>query len=170
MENPILSPKVRMRATLCHMCGLTFVPISIAIQIFLRKNGGTNTWISGGIEIYGSPTFGMIIATIIVMFFWKLNEKLHPFVDQSGRRVTNFMLSYSLYFVVFSSVILASCGVPLIANTIGIFFLISSLFIAPFGLLMHFCSNILGAVTAWKGKIYKYHFMIKFFRDRPEVS
>jgi uncharacterized Tic20 family protein len=132
MQNQPLSPKIRLRATLCHTCGLAFVPILIiiqfilnlnfeVIQFFLRVDIDPKSWFFGGLIIYGAPTLALILATLLVIAFWQFNANLNPFVDQSGRRATNLMISYCLYFITFSSLIWASCGVPVVSNTIGIF-------------------------------------------------
>jgi uncharacterized Tic20 family protein len=130
------------------------------------------SFLSDILFIYGAPAFGMILATILVIFFWKLNQRLHPFVDISGRHITNLMLSYSLYFIVFSSLMVASCGVQKVSNSIGVgvIVILSGLVIVPFGLiilLMQICLIILGSIFAWKGKVYQYDLTIKFVNEQP---
>jgi uncharacterized protein len=171
MQHEPLSPKIRLRATFCHLCGLTFIPITIIIQYVLYKNTKIGL-LSDILFIYGAPVLGMILSTILVILSWMINKNFHPFVDSSGRQITNLMLSYSLYFIISSSLMAASCGVQTVSNSIGVgvIVMLSGLVVAPFGLivlLMQVCLIILGSIFAWKGKVYQYDLTIKFINEQP---
>jgi uncharacterized Tic20 family protein len=169
-ENQVLNSKIRYRAMACHLLGLTWlpmmlIPVLIAFYIMFSSKGQSDWLFSLVFAIV--PFVGVVMATVLVLTFWRLFRNTHAFVDLSGREITNFMISNSFYMLICVTLNVITCGVvPLeksIENSVNSF-LPYILVLEPIIFILHFLCVVIGAIQTSKGRIYHYPFSIRFFR------
>lgn len=170
MQNQPLNSKIRYRAMVCHLLGLTWLPmmlIPVLISFYIIfSSKGQSGWLFSLIFVM-VPFIGVAMATILVLTFWRLFRNTHVFVDSAGRKITNFMISNSFYMLICVTLNAITCGViPLeksVENSANSF-LPYILVLEPIIFILHFLCVIIGAIQTSKGKIYHYPFSIQFFR------
>ncbi len=167
--NELLPRKIRLIAMLCHLIWFAEFPISIAIfpvigwfyeRYLVSPNSLAGQYAMAGVTLVSFPTICIGLATLLTILFWRVNRKIHPFIDLCGRCSANFMLSFSLYSFTFFSFIALTCGIPETA-VLGLTATI------PFGLLLllHLLLGTTGAMLARKGRVYHNVLSIKFFSE-----
>jgi uncharacterized Tic20 family protein len=169
MQNPPLDSEIRNRAMICHLLAFATVPIFFIFCLIPTPSKERGDWIlTLYIVFYVLPLVSFILTAATVLIFWRSFRNIHDFIDQSGREVTNLMLSNSLYLLIFMILTAMTCGIiPLeksIGNTVNSF-LPYLLILEPIILFMHFLCIIIGSIQTRKGRIYRYPLSIQFFRQ-----
>jgi uncharacterized Tic20 family protein len=164
MEEQPLSLSIRKQAALCHLAGLLWLPISIAIFLLLPMFN--QNMVLFVIAIFLFPLIGMVLATLLTILLWKANKARDPFIDRSGRSAINFILSYTLYLAIVSTLLAITCGVPMVSPEVkSIAEVLGALF--PLLVAWHFCATIDRAIAARKGKVFHHPLAIKFLGEVP---
>jgi uncharacterized Tic20 family protein len=162
MDEQPLSSSTRSRAAKCHLAGLVWLPISVALLILtLKANQDLGLF---SIIFFAYPLFGMALGSLLAISIWKAIRAMHPFLDRSGRSAVNFVLSYNLYLLIMSTFLGITCGVTRASSTLAP--LIGGL-CGLFGILLigHLCATIDRAIAAWNGRVPNYPLVIKFLAD-----
>ncbi len=99
---------------------------------------------------FALPSFGQIVGPLIV---WLLKREQHPFIDEQGKESLNFQISVTLYAIVGSVLLAATCvGLPFVpVLAIGI-------------LVVGVVYCVIGAVAANKGQHFRYPMTIRFLK------
>lgn len=92
---------------------------------------------------YLVPYGGMVIPIAM----WIYGRDHNSFVDENGKEIVNFLISYCIYSVV----VIILC------------FLLVGFILIPFFLLLGLLAPILGAIAASKGQSFRYPLTIRFF-------
>lgn len=112
---------------------------------------------SGSLPLWGmsESTFLMLMhlsqfltAFILPLIMWISNKDLNKNVDQHGKNILNFVISYTIYGIISSFLIIVVIGIVLLV-ALGI---MSTIFI------------ILAAVKAANGETWKYPLSIEFIK------
>jgi uncharacterized protein len=174
--NNLLSQKIRYRAMWCHLSGLTWLLLKIVSPLLFYAF----SLLSSSSSSVAGNLFGLwVIANLLLPFiipisFWRINRRLHPFVDLAGKATVNFFLTISLQ--IFGLMLLGAfmlgttCGVlpKIVSNdTIGILlFTFAAIVVLPILLILifHIAATIYAAFRAYKGEVYTYPMTIKFFK------
>jgi uncharacterized Tic20 family protein len=162
MDEQPLNSSIRSKAAKCHLVGLVWLPISVALLLLTPKANQDLGLFS--IIFFAYPLFGMALGSLLTISIWKAIRGIHPFLDQSGRSAVNFILSYSLYLLLMSTFLGITCGVttassplePLIGGLCGLFGIL---------LIGHFCATIDRAMAAWNGRVHNHPLLIKFLAN-----
>lgn len=158
MKSQPLSLNTRLRAATCHLASLAWVPIELILYPLIKIVNRDLAWV--GIARFYTPIVSMILATLIVILRWRVSQRVHPFIDRSGRCATNFMLSSSLYLTIVSTLLGINCGVPFYVKMAEPA-LVSS-YIVSLLLLTHSCLSITGSIFTLKGNVVVYPLQINF--------
>ena len=163
MKSQPLSLNIRLRAATCHLASLAWVPIELALSPLIKIVNRDFTWV--GIARFYTQIVAMILTTLIVILLWKVNQKVHPFIDRSGRCIANFTLSASLILIITSTLLGMTCGIPFYVkraeSALASSYLISIL------LLMYVIFSIGGTIFALGGKVVSYPLTVKFLSETP---
>ena len=89
--------------------------------------------------------FGNILAPLII---WLIKKDEMPFVNNQGKQVLNFQISFIIYIVLSIFLIILLIGIPIL---IGLF-------------LFNFICTIIGAIKANDGKLFIYPLAIQFIK------
>jgi uncharacterized Tic20 family protein len=89
--------------------------------------------------------FGHLIFPIII---WSVKKEEMPMVNEHGKEVINFQLSYTLWFIISAFLIILLIGIPLLIALI----------------LAHAILVIIGALKADSGELYRYPLTIRFIK------
>lgn len=99
---------------------------------------------------FALPTLGQIIGPLIA---WLIQRNQHPFIDEQGKESLNFQISLTIYAIVGSLLLAATCvGAFLIP-----FYAIGTL---VFGVV--YC--VIGGLAANKGEHFRYPLTIRFIK------
>ncbi len=163
MNSQPLSLNTRLRAATCHFASLAWVPIELTLSPLIKIVNRDLTWV--GIARFYTPVVAMILANLIVILLWKVNQKVHPFIDRSGRCATNFILSSSLILIITSNLLGMTCGIPFYVkraeSALASSYLISLL------LLIYAIFSIGGTIFTLGGKVASYPLTVKFLSETP---
>lgn len=113
---------------------------------------------------------------ILPLIFWLIKKNQNEFINQTGRAILNFQISYVIYFCAYilllvlgTAFVIGQAGSEIMGSDffhpdmyyvlIGIFFLLN--LIISFGWL---ALVIIGAVKAHNLKVFKYIIAIPFFK------
>lgn len=131
------------------------------------------------------PLVGGLLFPLAVWFFKKDDSS---FIDSNGKSIINFILSlwlytvliffiffsiyffifpfvYSLYLsIVYETVATFFAFLSIVSGGIGLFFLFSLGFFVAFAWIFQWALIIYGAIRAFRGKIYRYPFSIRFLK------
>jgi uncharacterized Tic20 family protein len=163
--NELLPKKICRLAGYLHLAGLMWIPIGmmITVLIFASMNQGYLLFFLG---LFVIPIIGMSLTSLLIFLIWRTNRSAHSFIDLAGRSIINFMLSTCLCVVILFTIAGMSCGLSTISqNWVVSIWLLTSWLILPLLLLGHFCLAIIGAIHAWKGRVYSYPLTIKFLTE-----
>jgi len=84
---------------------------------------------------------------ILPIIMWTTNKDQSQLVDQHGKNILNWMLSFIIYIIISAILIFVLIGIPLL-------------------IALSICSlvfTIIGALKASNGEVYRYPFTITFF-------
>ncbi|RLQ95226.1 DUF4870 domain-containing protein [Falsibacillus albus] len=95
--------------------------------------------------IYVLSFFTVFIGPLVI---WLLKKDDSPFVDYHGKEYFNFLISYAIYSIVSSILVLILIGI-LLLWVLGI---------------MAFIFTIIAAVRAYEGQEYRIPFVIRFIK------
>jgi uncharacterized Tic20 family protein len=174
MQNrPLNSSKIRYRAMACHLLGLAWVPITFILYLSLylipiSSSGKGDVVLALFIVFTIFPLISIVLTTVLVWVFWRLSRNIHAFVDLSGREITNFMLSNSLYMLIIVTLTAMTCGIISLEESIRNFvgsFAPYLLVLGAIILILHFLCIIIGTIQTGKGKIYHYPLSIHFLEE-----
>jgi uncharacterized protein len=173
MQNQPLDSKIRYRAMACHLLGLAWVPMVFILYLILYlipiPSGGKGDWILALFIVFiVLPLVSIILTTVLVWAFWRFSRNIHEFVNLSGREITNFMLSNSLYMLIAVTLTAMTCGIIPLEKSIRDFvgsFVPYLLILEPIILILHFLCIIIGTIQTSKGRIYRYPLSIHFLRE-----
>lgn len=114
------------------------------------------------------PFFTLFIPFVV----WRMGRDRHPFIDEQGQAVMNFLLSMTLYGVAASVLsaflFLATCGIVMTnSNSSAINnALLWMLYIFSSGIaivaIFQVVVTVFAAVKAFKGESYRYPFALRF--------
>ncbi|MDQ4007041.1 MAG: DUF4870 domain-containing protein [Actinomycetota bacterium] len=112
------------------------------------------TWLGGTLS-GGLLTLAGWVFPLVVMNMYGVRS---PYVRESARESVNFQLSWLLYWVVLM--------VPLVLVTLVTFGLGLILFIPVVvaGVILELVFNVIGAVKASRGELWRYPMVIRFVR------
>jgi uncharacterized Tic20 family protein len=99
---------------------------------------------------FAVPSFGQIVGPLVV---WLVKKNDHPFIDEQGKESLNFQISITIYAVVASLLLVATCLGAILVVIPAIGFVVMSVV---------YC--VLGALAANKGQHYRYPLTIRFFK------
>jgi uncharacterized Tic20 family protein len=161
MSDQPLNTMIRLRATACHLSGLSWFP---AFYLLMIKIAGSEIYL-----LWCIPLFAMLVATLLTTLIYLINQPSHAFLDRSGRCALNLMLSYSLYLIVSAAFLGSMCGISATVSSSegillaagGYLFMVSTLF------FVYSCCSLVGGIYAWQGKFYSYPYTIKFLNESP---
>ena len=85
---------------------------------------------------------------ILPIVMWVSNKDKSPAVDEHGKEVTNFIISWLIYIIISFILILVVIGIPMLI-VLGI---------------LGFIFPIIGAVKANNGEFYRYPLTIRFLK------
>ena len=106
------------------------------------QNSGDKLW---AMAIYLSSFFFVLIGPLVI---WIIKKNDSDFIDYHGKEYFNFLISYSIYFLI--SIILVFIGIGIIlAWAIGIYVTVFT---------------IVAAIKAYNGEYYRIPLAIHFFR------
>jgi len=89
--------------------------------------------------------FGNLIAPIII---WSMKKDEMPMVNEHGKEVINFQISYTIWAMIASLFIILLIGIPLLLAIV----VLQVIFI------------IIGAIKADSGELYRYPLTIRFIK------
>jgi uncharacterized Tic20 family protein len=177
MQSQPLDSKICHRAMTCHLLGLAWVPMIFIIYLIFHlilylnpiPSSGKGDWVLVFFMVFiVLPLISMIVTTVLILTFWQFSKNIHAFVDLSGREITNFMLSNSLYMLIFVTLTAMTCGIIPLGKSTGDFvglFIPYFLILEPIILILHFSCIVIGAIQTRKGRIYRYPLSIHFLRE-----
>jgi uncharacterized Tic20 family protein len=159
MSDQPLATQLRLRAATCHLAGLSWFP---AFYLFMIKIVGSEIYLQWCI-----PLFAILAATSFTTLVYLINQRSHPFLDQSGRCALNLVLSYSFYLLAVAAFLGSICGISVTVSSFdailfatgGYLFMVSTL------LFVYSCCSLVGGIYAWRGKFYSYPYTIKFLNE-----
>jgi uncharacterized Tic20 family protein len=168
-----LPENLRWRAVILHLIGLIWIPICLAIyvpvflitdQIWNMISGtqpskgapGLREWtVSLVSTLFTIPTVSIGLTIVLLLLVWKNSHNTHSFADLAGRSTINILLSINLYYLM---LFLLGVVMPIL-YFFGLLILLALL--PPLG---HSIFAIYGAVSVWKGQVYRSPMTIKFFK------
>src|SRR5690625_7588821 len=89
--------------------------------------------------------FGVIICQLL---FWLLNLQASIFIDHHGKQYVNFLISFTIYFIIAKFLIILLIGIVFV----------------PIVAIAAFITVIVAAIKAYKGETYYIPFVIHIFR------
>jgi uncharacterized Tic20 family protein len=89
--------------------------------------------------------FGTVLGPLVV---WLLKKEAYPFVDDQGKEALNFQISFLIYTIVASVLMLLLIGFVLL----------------PIVLIVEFVLTIVAAIKANEGLHYRYPLTIRFLK------
>lgn len=89
--------------------------------------------------------FGNIIAPIII---WSVKKDEFPMVDEHGKEVVNFQISFTIWFFVAGIFVLLLIGIPILIALA----------------VIHVVFIIIAALKADSGELYRYPLTIRFIK------
>jgi len=118
----------------------------------------TRSWevlchLSSLVALIGVP-FGNVLGPLIV---WLIKRDASPGVDAHGKEAVNFHLSWTLYWLISTTVVGILC-VFLIGLLLVPFLILAYLVGIPAMLIL----SVIGAVKAGNGRLYRYPLTIRF--------
>jgi uncharacterized protein len=134
---------------------------------------GMSCHIAGAIAaLIGSVCFTPFIFVILPAIVWNIGRHRHPFIDQQGLSVINFLVSMSIYGTVLSLItaflLFATCSV--LASTSSLYgsdFLMWANFIVLTGfgafILAQVSIILFAGIKAYQGQAYQYPFTMRFW-------
>ena len=163
MKSKPLKFNTRIKAVICHLASLSWLFFELMLSPLVKFVNRDLAWV--GIARFYTPIVSMILATLIVILLWRINEKVNPFIDRSGRCATNFMLSSSLYLTIIFTLLGINCGIPFYVKMAEP--ALMSFYIASLLLLIHFCFGVTGSIFTLGGKVFSYPLTVKFLSETP---
>jgi uncharacterized Tic20 family protein len=173
-EDSNLTYRVRTIAAMCHLAGLMWLPISIAIANLVNvlippiTDSDRQNLFFG--LLFVMPIIGMMLATLLTFTLWKTNRQKYSFIDRSGCVVVNFIFSCCAYltisFLLMGSSYLLAYSLNLSALlTISMPLMGLYIILCPILLLGHLILSISGAIFALQGKIYSYPLTLQIIKN-----
>jgi len=89
--------------------------------------------------------FGHLIAPIVI---WSMKKEEMPMVDEHGKEVINFQISFTIWFIVAAIFVVLLIGIPMLI-ALGV---LQVIFV------------IIGAIKADNGILYRYPLTIRFIK------
>ncbi len=123
------------------------------------NGSNTRSWevlchLSSLVALIGVP-FGNVLGPLIV---WLIKRDASPSVDSHGKEAFNFHLSWTLYWLISTTVVGILC--IFLIGLLLLPFLILAYLIGIFAMLI---LSVVGAVKAGNGELYRYPLTIRFF-------
>jgi uncharacterized Tic20 family protein len=97
------------------------------------------------VAMHLTPLAGLVLAPLVAtpLILWLIGKGKSPFVDDHGREVLNFMISYVIWFLL--------CGLTLVLAIL-----------IPVLVVVGFVAMIRGAIAAGNGEYFRYPMVIRF--------
>jgi uncharacterized Tic20 family protein len=161
MNNLPLDRSICRRAMWCHLSGLTWLYLQPLNPLLILNNSPS---LQG--ELFKYWMFAVFLLPFFIPFLlWRINRRLHPFVDLAGKATVNFILTIFFQFIILISldflISVMSCGV----GYVFALSLFANVLMVGSGLILltHFVSTIYAAIRATRGEVYNYPFAMTFF-------